>query len=193
MDTMTLWFSNPSDPFLSRTEYVVNASGTKLVAVRGKTSAAFGPVGTFQWTSAVQAMTVIVLRTALLRHATSKEESIALISGDRGTLAASLDYCISKCPLWLLDMFGTDSKGMTRTRRLFLRSNPERKRGGDVTISVNQHLLEPHNIRCMMQGCEISSSEALGALINQIEKSALCVKRAPEMAEGVIEIYSHAA
>jgi hypothetical protein len=173
MDTMTLWFSNPTNPFLSKTEYTVHSTRIKLIAVRGKTSAAFGQVGTFQWTSAVQAMAVIMIQTALSKHT----NEAPIISGDKGTLAASLDYCISKSPFWLLDMFGTDSKGTTRTRRLFLRSNPERKRGGEVTITINQHILEPHNIRFMMQGREITDVDTLKKLIEQIERSAIYARR----------------
>jgi hypothetical protein len=191
MDTITLWFSNPAEPFLSRTEYTIHSSGTKLVAIRGKTSSAFGSVGTFQWTSAVQAMTVIMLQTALCKHTHTDERSY--ISGDKGTLAASLDYCISKSPCWLLDMFGTDTKGMTRTRRLFLRNNPERKRGGEVTIAINQNILEPQNIRCILQGQEVTNPELLRNLIAQIERSAVYTRRAIADAENVTFEYLRAA
>lgn len=191
MDTMTLWFSNPTDPFLSKTEYTNHSSLTKFVAVRGKTSAAFGTVGTFQWTSAVQAMAVMMLQTALQKHTHTDE--LAIISGDKGTLAASLDYCISKSPFWLLDMFGTDTKGTTRTRRLFLRNNPERKRGGEVTIAINQNILEPQNIRCVLQGHEVTNPEEIKNLIAQIQRSAVYARRAIADAESTIFEYSKAA
>jgi hypothetical protein len=61
----------------------------------------------------------------------------AVIEGGDHSSAASLDYAISKQPLWLQDMFGVSGQGMQLARLLFRRINPDRKRPGPVIIFIS--------------------------------------------------------
>ena len=96
-------------------------------------------IGTFQWTRAVRAMSQLLVKQALTgcRRGRGGESPMpALLSGYAGSLAASLDYALSKQPQWLHDMFGTTSRGDSVARLIFRRMNPERKRPGPVQVFV---------------------------------------------------------
>lgn len=131
------------------------------VCVRGKTSGPCRTAGSFQWTSAVKALSLLVVKTAL-------SPDNALVKGDGHSLAASLDYAISKQPMWLSEMFGWDPKGVSLARRLILRTNPERKRPGPVTLGINQKYLLPNAISIYVDG-KLGSGERLETLCNQLE------------------------
>jgi hypothetical protein len=115
------------------------------VSVRGKSGGPLRAAGSFQWTSAVKALALLVVRTC-------ETPSDALVRGVGHSLAASLDYAISKQPMWLTEMFGCDQQGISLARRLILRTNPERKRPGPVTLGINQSYLSPSQIAIFANG-----------------------------------------
>ena len=130
-------------------------------SVRGKTGGPFRSAGSFQWTSAVKALALLIIKT----KATPLE---ALLRGDANSLAASLDYAISKQPVWLTDMFGCDQQGISFARRLILRTNPERKRPGPVTLGINQMYIAPEAITVYVNG-KLCTDEALMPLCTELE------------------------
>ena len=73
-------------------------------SVRGKSGGAYRSAGSFQWTSAVRGLAFLLVQTVLIPES-------AVLEGGAGTLAASLDYAISKQPMWLTEMFGCDQRG----------------------------------------------------------------------------------
>jgi hypothetical protein len=115
---------------LVETQFSDGVTAEPRISVRGKTGGAFRSAGSFQWTSAVKAL-------ALLAATTATGELQAILRGEANSLAASLDYAISKQPQWLAEMFGCDHNGICFARRLILRTNPERKRPGPVTLAIN--------------------------------------------------------
>lgn len=78
-------------------------------------------------------------------------------------MAASLDLAISKQPTWLKDMFGCDQDGLTLARRMILRTNPERKRPGPVSLGLNSNYLDAKNIAIIIDD-KIASDEQLVSL-----------------------------
>ena len=86
-------------------------------------------------------------------------------------MASSLDYAISRKPLWLLDMFGVNSMGQAIAQNLFMRWNPERKRGGEVVIAVNPTQLCSDSISVFLNSIQLSEV-ACGELADVIERSA---------------------
>lgn len=138
-----------------------NPSNEPRVCVRGKTAGPNRSAGSFQWTSAVKALSLLAVKTALM-------PDNAILRGDGHSLAASLDYAISKQPMWLSEMFGWDTKGVSLTRRLILRTNPERKRPGPVTLGINQVYLSPSAITILING-RPASVEQLTVLHTQLE------------------------
>jgi hypothetical protein len=84
-------------------------------------------------------------------------------------LAASLDYAITKVPFWIEEMFGALQNGQIAARRLFLITNPNQKRPGPVTISINASALSPSDIRVYLNGSELSEATALVSILAQID------------------------
>lgn len=123
---------------LNQTTFSHSLLGRRLISVRGATAPQ--DVGTFRWSSGVKALSLLLTRQALVSHARKDGKldghSPAFIDGDGESLAASLDYAISKQPLWLQDMFGTTPQGTAISKLLFRRMNPDRKRPGPVTVFI---------------------------------------------------------
>jgi len=148
------------------TEVVFNDGVSNLArtSVRGKSGGALRTAGSFQWTSAVRALALLIVKTA-------STPSDALLRGLGNSLAASLDYAISKQPMWLTEMFGCDQQGISLARRLILRTNPERKRPGPVTLGVNQSYLPVTQITVFVNGkrCDAEMLTALRCQLGDIE------------------------
>lgn len=165
MAELRLWFSLRRSPELEKSFFRAPLLDGERWAVRGKTAGAYANCGTFQWTNAVRALSLLFLKTKLLEF---NRESDALLKGGEGTLASSLDYAISKQPIWLLDMLGLYPDGRPVAQRLFRRTNPERKKGGDVIIGVNTSLLDPLQIRIFLSEDELCTPDEIESLIAQI-------------------------
>lgn len=163
MAQFSLFFFNEVKPTLIETRFEHPISGSRQ-CVRGKTGGAYSGYGCFQWTSAVSAMTSLALQSAAYQEG----QKIPLLLGERSSPASSLDYSLSKLPVWVLDMFGTDSRGRAIAQRLFRRSNPERKRPGPVIISINSHELSPKNIKVYLNNQQITDSSKIHSMIERM-------------------------
>lgn len=110
----------------------------EVVAVRG--ARALATRGTFRWSSGVRALTSLLVRHAIamseIREGASHDVGSAFVEGEDESPAASLDYALSKQPLWLSDMFGVSKNGSPLTKLLFRRINPDRKRAGPVVVFI---------------------------------------------------------
>lgn len=173
--TLTLWLEGSSDLQLSRTEFLHPLIEQPFSTYRGRTS--IMGEGTFVWSAAVKALCILLLRAVLDEK---RKAQLNSISGGRGSLAASLDYAISKKPFWLLDMFGMDQTGRPLIQRILLRRNSERKRSGPVEIFLNHKFLHPSCIRVMLDGNETllipEIERAVGLLEGQFRRPP---RRAP--------------
>ena len=127
--------------------------GNSRHSVRGKSPGAFLASHSFQWTSAVQGLAVLLLKTraCFIRGYSQPIARQAILLGGAGSLASSLDYAISKQPAWMLDCFGTDSSGSSLLKRVLRITNPNRKRGGNVALAINSKALELEDI-CIYRG-----------------------------------------
>ncbi|MEY4667577.1 MAG: hypothetical protein RL518_276 [Pseudomonadota bacterium] len=137
-----------------------------LISVRGKTNGAYQGAGTFQWSSAVRAVACIFLRAKLLDQSASGEP---MLSGEAGSLAASLDYAITKQPAWITDMFGISALGEGLAKRLFRVTNSHRKRGGPVAVSLNLQSCSPKQIEVVFDHLPVVDPEQLRAMLKNIE------------------------
>lgn len=162
MDCLRLHFVGSEEPSLFKTEFC--SGDVRVSTVRGKTSGAFSGQGTFHWSSAVRAMSVLALKTALSVRNSSCEP---IIYGERGSLAASLDYAISKETHWLIDMFGTDGR-IPLFRKVFTRTNSGRKRAGPVAVSFTKRLATESAIEIRFNSVQITNVEELQALLQRI-------------------------
>jgi hypothetical protein len=157
-------------PQLSKS-VVKRDDGTILICVRGKTSGAIRGAGSFQWTSAVQALSVLLLRTALIPNDAELGQPTATLSGFGGSLASTLDYALSKQPSWTVEMLGVDGCGNSYLRRLLLRTNPERKYPGPVIVTVNPKIISGQAIEIWWDGQRLNTAEEKRKLANLLEQS----------------------
>jgi hypothetical protein len=157
MNTLRLSFQSVEAPELTMVEYV-SAMGEKRISLRGKSGNASSDYCSFQWTSAVKALTCLCLRASVL----GVEK--ASINGEANSLASALDYALSKPPQWLIEMFGLDSRGEPFSKRLFKRINPERKRAGPVSINLNPNLFKDSGVEVFYAGGKLQDKNELKAL-----------------------------
>ncbi len=169
MANMAFWFSSSNEITLERTLFIHPLVGCELRAIRGKTSGAYRGYNTFQWTPAVQSMCILMLRAAAYSMQEEARISTILTGHDRSA-AASLDYSIGKKPCWLLDVFGVDKNGNATARRLFSRSNPEQKRSGPVSVSLNENFLDPKDIHVFINDQPVNNAQKLLSIAEAIER-----------------------
>ena len=164
-----LWFAKSEDQLELERTLCLNGSGTEFIAVRGKSAGAYKTAGKFQWTPGVKALSIVFLRALAL--ALRKDVSFCpLLEGGRGSLASSLDYALSKQPEWLFDMFGRDGEGNALLRKLLFRSNSSLRRIGNVGISLNEHILDPQNIKVYIANRLLGDPEEIEALADTIAR-----------------------
>jgi hypothetical protein len=165
---LKLYFDGQTEPVLFETHFRRATDNSLQICVRGKTLTIPSAAGTFQWTTAVRALSVLFVRIALSNQNQSLQ-SMNCLSGHKSSLAASLDYALSKQPQWLQEMFGLGSFGTVYARRLILRTNSERKRPGPVTLGVNTVVLKPERIQIYLDSKLVTSSDTLADLLARLE------------------------
>lgn len=163
-----LWFTTEGKLELIKTTFKCQQLPKEILAVRGKTAGAYSTGATFQWTSAVQSLSVLLLK-AVYRSKIGERTHEPLLEGGKGSMAASLDASLYKQTAWLSDVFGANSNGEALSKRILLRTNPGRRRFGPVMVSLNEHILPASSIQIYLDNRLVSSSEAILECSNRIE------------------------
>jgi len=151
------------------------ASGDERVSVRGKTPGAWIGKGTFQWTAAVRALALLFVKWRYIRTLKGDGVEWVTIAGNKGSLAASLDYALYKRPLWVFEMFGADHEGTPLLRRFIVRTNPGRKRAGPVIVGINSMFVADGKIEIFWDDVPALSLEKLRNLLTALEKPQVIV------------------
>ena len=159
-----LQFAGGADVQLIEVRFSDAGTTTQRITVRGKTAGAFRNAGTFQWTSAVRGLCILFAR-AKMASISGEEITAGHIVGLRASLAASLDYAITKQPVWIRDMFGTDALGGALAQRLISRTNPNRKRPGPVILGLNERALAAADVSITWNGQRALSVDILKKLL----------------------------
>jgi hypothetical protein len=168
--TLQLHFAGSVTAELIETRFCPGVGMPERITVRGKTAGAYSNAGTFQFTFAVRALAILCVRAAISSTETPSS-SVPVLIGFKGSIAASLDYAVSKRPMWLLDMFGSDSSDRCLASRLFHRTNPNRKRPGPVLVSLNEKGLPPANIQIIWDEKPVKEPGELRALLSKLGDS----------------------
>ena len=119
--SLHLYFSDVSNPGLYQTVFNDDATGEKIYGLRGRT----GPRGsvTFTWGAACQAVSMLFVKAAL-RHVNKDPSPLPLLSGNRGSPAASIAHLIERRgSSWLHELFGYVSPNRPRLNRLIILGN----------------------------------------------------------------------
>ena len=159
---LSLQFLQDQAASLSRISFKHPLTPHELISYRGtKTRPGDGPARGFTWSKALRALAYLVVKTRY-EHLAGRSTT-ACIEGGRGSAAASLDYALGKQPVWLLDIFGSDSKGKSLAHRFLRRLNPEMKRAGPVTVYL---ALDPSFIAVSIGNLIASSPQDLETLLH---------------------------
>ena len=165
MTKLELHLNKGNVPELYRVSFYHSLLNEPRNSFRGKATGGLDSQLTFQWTPAVQALVIFLLENAACEIQGIDQPKL---SGTKSSLAATLDYAISKQPQWILDIFGSDRKGRSLLRKLIRRSNPERKRPGPVVLTLNQAALCPKNISVFLDGAAVTEGKELQELSSRI-------------------------
>jgi hypothetical protein len=162
---------------LVRSEFRPSGTTEALVVIRGKTSGAYTRCGSFQWTSGVRAVCAAFIRFAMSEQ--NDKVDYCLIGG-KGSLAASLDYALSKGPAWIGEMFGATPGGGLYAKRLFRITNPNRKRPGPVALSVNRSLIAGDGVQLFVNGRKVIEAGEMAKVLRAIEAQEVGVDEPAE-------------
>ena len=138
---IVLTFSSDEAPVLTSVAFQRDGHEPRLL-LRGKQIAAQYADGTFQWSRAVRALALLLVGSVVFQH----EKSPYVLSGEKGSSAASLDYALSKPTQWILDMFGSMANEKPYALRIFGRRNSEGKQKGPIEVFLQQarHVADIH-------------------------------------------------
>lgn len=141
----------------------------EAITIRG--TVAPNNFGNFRWSAGVKALTLLLIRQALLIESGKLENEPADVSasieGEDSSPAASLDYALSKQPLWLRDMFGISPHGVPVSKLIFRRINPDRKRPGPVVIFIPNYSL---TVAIDVDGRRLTKVKELRKCVNAFEQ-----------------------
>lgn len=169
-----LHFSGSQIVELVETRFSCISRGVEKTCVRGKTPGAYQGAGTFQWSSAVRGLALLCLRHAVGSPAGGSDE-ISILRGEGGSLAASLDYAITKQPLWVSEMFGVDDEGTSLVRCFIRRNNSNRKRPGPVELSFYSEALPSEAIHVFLEGRRVEKHEELRRMLHTVEAQVMTI------------------
>lgn len=166
MDEVRLYFTSGRALRLSRIECISRTA--RHVAVADGAEARPREIGVFRWSRGVKVVSILFVRLALTTRDARVE---ARLEGGRGSMAAALDGAISQEPEWLIDMFGLLNRRTPLCRRLFVRSNPGRKRCGPVAVSFSRRL-KAENIRIFLNDTPVLNQSVLERILTQLTEQA---------------------
>jgi len=168
VSVLTLHFlADENTVTLNETKFSSANSPDESRCLRGRNHCA--GFGRFPWSPAVRALSILLVRFQIsklqAKDLEQKTEAI-LLEGERGSLAASLDYSISKDVGWLADIFGVETSGRPIVRSVVGRLNPERKRPGPVRLYIQPTWTKELTVKIIVNGafkenlCDLVSLEA---------------------------------
>ena len=164
----SMWFSTGNGIELTKTHFQSPLLNEDVIGIRGKTAGAVSTEATFQWTTAVQALCVLMMRAKATSLRCQRIRG-PLLEGSQGTLASSLDAALYKQTAWL-DMFGYGSRGDSLSKRVLPRTNPGRRHAGPVLITLNENVLPAASLKLYIDGQLIHNPEVLDFHAAHIER-----------------------
>ncbi len=167
MPLLQLWFDSSEKTELTRTVFEHPATGARFVAVRGKSETPYRASGSFQWSPAVRAMCMLLLHSKTLSIYGIGSKAV-LKSASRGPVSA-FDYAIGRSAQWIQDVFGVTKRGEPVARRIFFRGNPERKRPGPISISLNTSFLVPEEVEVYLNERQLLSGSEIDELLRTLK------------------------
>jgi hypothetical protein len=169
MERIALYFGNNE---LYRVEFTHRLLPATIASARGKAQISASASASFQWTRAVQALAILLIKGALHQHTVGASRSAVAIEGESNSLAASLDYALGRRPTWLTEMFGLHLTKRPITRLLFERSNPEQRLPGPVAVVLRLRARSELKIDIFEYSKPVRDPVALNALLVRLEPTS---------------------
>jgi hypothetical protein len=163
MTKISIWLSSIDAPELIKIEVLTGTHAAPIKCIRGRGTTRQKSVGSFSWTSAVQALTLLLIKAKV----SGRTED--LLVGTAPSPATSLDHALSKQPVWMGDMFGHLPNKRPYISKLILSSNPGGKRPEPVRLGLNQELIAASDIQVFIANSEISDCSIIQAVEDKIE------------------------
>ena len=160
---LKIWLSNETQPQLLRTWFEHPRLSRPCVSIRGKKESPFENSGTFQWTPAVQALTLLLLRTA----AVPSNAPRPVLEGERGGPSSSLGFILLKKPAWLREMFGELRPGDLIISHLVRTYNVGGRRPGSIALAIQEQA--GLGIEVYVQETRVTDPALLEELARKIE------------------------
>ncbi len=174
MPTIALWFYDNQNPELA--QLVIQTTKRTVVAERGK---GYHGGASFQWTAAVKALTRLLIESKIESF---KGQRKYLLSGVKGSDAASLDFALGKPPAWLTELFIKTGLVRRSPREFFKITNPELKRPGPVTLSFRDSFDAKRDIRIFLGEDELVHQQMLTVLRDKLDSGSR--KKDPDRRKG---------
>ena len=176
MNVLTLSFIVEARHELLETSFRHPTAG-EIRCIRGKTAGAYPNQGNFQWTKAVAALCILMLR-GIVNHRAPGSPTSPILMGEAGSLAASLDYALSKQPEWVGALMGQTANGRSLLRKYIGITNSGRKRVGAVHLRLTDSFLEETEVQILVNDTPVTDTATLIGLADAIERET-----APEGSE----------
>jgi RNA polymerase sigma-70 factor (ECF subfamily) len=138
--------------------------------VRGKDEGAYLGSASFQWSPALKVLMAYLLRCAAAGRR-CPQGTDPILSGERSSPAASLNFAMSKKPNWIKDMFGEDAQSHPFLLDLIRRSNPDLKYAGPVILRLDTQVLPPQRIFVFVGDRPVDSDKEMDQIANAIATS----------------------
>lgn len=181
MPAISLHFSEFRSPELYRVEFSHPLLNSERLCVRGKSAGAFACDGTFEWSRAVRALSLLLVRQAAHSAQTGRANGAprkqSVLEGYSGSAAAAFDGALNKQPVWLSDLFGFDRQGKPLAQRLFRQTNSHRRTRGPTAVSLNEAAWDPLSIEISVAGKQVLELSELHRLAAVLEKPWIGNKR----------------
>lgn len=151
---------------LERTLFTSALSSAPVTAIRGTTFLNAIPV--FRWTVTTHALTVFLLKAALLGMS-GKPLTAPVLSGEIRSLAASLSFALPKHTFSAKDILGFDAQARPLMSRAIRVVNQNLYRPGPVYLCLNENVLPASSIKVFLDGHEIKKQQLLEKLTQKLE------------------------
>lgn len=160
-----LYFSYADAPWLMKTVFKESPTADPIVGLQGIHLPGTIPI---RWSVGTKALSLFFLRAKLACDVPGE----ALLAGQKGSPAASLDYLLwSPSVSWIQDIFGVKRNGASIARRIIHAMNSRQKMKGPVLLYLNTAVLEQTRIHIYLDGREVLEREEFWKIFMSVEDS----------------------
>lgn len=165
MDELKLYFKSTPEPELNRIRFSSKKLPYVVEAIRGKHQLVPSSVGVFQWSSAIKALCMLLLKCSK----GSDRKLSAVLIGFKGNPAWHLYRALHERTPWIYDMFGCLKDGTPLLCKLIKATNLRTKYPETVALSLVKGILDSKNIKIYCDGELQQERDQIQGLIQRLQ------------------------